>query len=492
MEHIVETKNGKVAGFEENRTLKWFGIPFAKPPVGELRFRRAQAVDSWVGVKDCTKMGCKPCQFAGGIFGKAFGTAHPASEDCLSLNIWAPLNAEKAPVFVWIYGGANHMGETSSPDYFLDSFPRDGIIGVSFNYRVGVFGFYDFSDLSDEFDSNCAPSDMAMALRWIHENIAFFGGDPDNITICGESAGGTAVYTMLATPSVQGCFKKAIAMSGLAGNVTGSRTQQLNRKDFLAALGLKESEINRLKTMPYEQIKLGTDCFFNGKASENPGILLTGPVVDDLVPMRPWEAMESGICKDVACMFGTCRDEGTLFYMGGLAPKSWAEVEKMLSLSGYGDRIDDFRRTYPGRDSRAIKALDRDRMFWADCMRCLLAQSAHNTVYNYRYDFTPVLGRLSGLGATHSMDVCPALDTWAGPMTMFYKGTPKKRVRKVHRELHGAFVNFVKYGEPGVAGWEPYDESRRATWVVDDECHMEYDLGREYFELWKDIDGLYM
>ena len=259
MRLIVNTKHGPVEGFAREGIRRWFGIPFAAPPVGALRFRRARDPESWTEVRPCTRMGCAPIQFAAGPMAETMVVSAPVSEDCLYLNVWAPEQAEKVPVFVYIYGGANHMGEASAPDHDLSAFAREGMVGVSFNYRLGPLGFYNFSRLGPDFDSNCAVSDMIQALKWVHENIAAFGGDPENVTICGESAGGTGVYSLLAAPAARGYFQKAIPMSGLAGNVTTQYIHDLNNALFFDELGLDPGSAAKLKTMPVSELIRGAE-----------------------------------------------------------------------------------------------------------------------------------------------------------------------------------------------------------------------------------------
>lgn len=491
---VVETKYGKVEGFVENGIYKWFGIPFAKPPVGELRFKRSVSPEPWSGVLECKKMGNRPHQFDPEKMLKFMGDIpHPASEDCLTLNIWAPENAEKAPVFVWIYGGANHMGDTVTPSYQLDSFPRHGIIGVSFNYRLGPFGFYDFSRLDSSFDSNCAVSDMILAVRWVKENIEAFGGDPDNITICGESAGGTAVYALLTAPSARGTFSKAIAMSGLPGNVTTYRTHELNNQLFLDKLGIRPNEVAKLKTMSYEEMREAGAYIMDKSNVEYPGIYVTGPVIDDLLPQHPWEALALGNAAGVRCIIGTCRDEGTLFYnvMNGV-PRTWEKVEEMLRNSGCPEKLPLLKKVYGDKNKKkALQQLGGDRLFWADSVKCALAQSRHSTVYSYRFDYASPLLKLIGLGAMHGSDISYALNT----CSMFGKKSPEKRSKKekrLVRAMHGSFVNFIKTGDPNgehlSPSWEPYDEDRRTTYIFNTPCSVEYDPHRKRFEVWKDIE----
>ena len=197
-EYIVQTNSGKVRGYERDGIVEYLGIPYAEAPVGALRFKRSLPKAPWEGVFDAKEYGSPAVQFDEG---KPRG-----SEDCLFVNVQRPPEGEKLPVFVWIHGGGYNTGAASDGIYNGKAFARDGLVFVSFQYRMNVLGFYDFTTFPgcENFDSNCGLSDQILALKWIHENIEFFGGDPNRVTIAGESAGGASVVNMLAVPSVKG------------------------------------------------------------------------------------------------------------------------------------------------------------------------------------------------------------------------------------------------------------------------------------------------
>ncbi|MCV2503275.1 MAG: carboxylesterase family protein, partial [Neisseriaceae bacterium] len=212
MNPIVETNYGKVEGEVTGNLIQWLGVPFAKPPIDELRFKRAQECDKWEGIKSCRSFKRKPIQFIDFILTKI-----PESEDCLHLNIIrSNNNQQKLPVFVWIYGGNFIFGENSDSHYDGSLFAQDGVLFVSINYRLGALGYFDFSIYDNQnFDSNGGFSDQVMALKWIKENIEYFGGDPDNITLAGESAGAISISHLMVAPSTQNLFQKAILQSCL-------------------------------------------------------------------------------------------------------------------------------------------------------------------------------------------------------------------------------------------------------------------------------------
>ncbi|MDG2575888.1 carboxylesterase family protein, partial [Vibrio parahaemolyticus] len=182
MNLIIQTTKGKIEGFETEGVNAWFDIPFGKPPVGDLRFKRAQPVDPWEGVKDCKTYGNDPIQF--------IGVRDKEDEDCLNINVWAPKNANKLPVLVWFYGGGLHYGFNSDLSYDGAHMAASDVIRVNINFRLGPLGYYDFNQFDSSFDTNCTISDQIEGLKWVKENIEAFGGDPDNVTIFGESGGG--------------------------------------------------------------------------------------------------------------------------------------------------------------------------------------------------------------------------------------------------------------------------------------------------------------
>lgn len=490
MTNIRETKYGQVEGFVENGIFKCFGIPFAKPPIGELRFKRAMEPEPWSNIKECKKMSPKPPNFFAKQIMKSKSSIKIESEDCLYLNVWSPEKTEKAPVFVWIYGGANHIGGTSEPEYDLESFANKGIVSVSFNYRVGPLGFYDFSKIDESFDSNCAISDMIRAMNWVHENISEFGGNPENVTICGQSTGGTGVYCLLSSPKAKGTFQKAIAMSGLPSNINTYKTHKLNNELYLKGLKLNKENISKLREMSLEELAVGTKSVFSNNRIY-PGILIPGPVIDDLVPEKPWVALEKGAAKDIKCMFGTCKNEGELFYRLKIVPRSWSDLKAMLEYNNYLDYYNDFKKVYGHKkEKEAMNEVATDRMFLIDTMRCCLNQSKHNTVYSYRFDYQTGLEKILRLNCIHGTDICPALNTWKGAMSTIHKLTSKNRRMQIHDYIHGAFINFIKTGNPnGVVPikWNPYSEDNKESFIFNNECSTVRNHREDVLELWKDL-----
>ena len=276
-----------------------------------------------------------------------------------------------------------------------------------------------------------------------------------------------------------------------ASKVDGATNMQTFWKIKWPSIRIEESDISNLLTMPVEEMIEAGGYVLAHNNIEYPGILITASVIDDLIPWTPWEAMENGNADGVKCIFGTCRDEGKLFYMIKMTPTSWKQVAKMLELNGMSDKLLDIKALYAGMSEKeAMQSLGRDRMFWADSISCTIAQSKNNDTYSYRYDFEPFLTKLLGLRATHGIDVCSGLDTWKGGMSILNFFTSKRRLKKIHKDMHGSFVNFCRSGKPGVIDgvkWEQYTEQNKFTFVYNDKCSKIYNPNEKEYFFWKDI-----
>ena len=261
---IVETRYGKVQGSEQGSISVWKGIPFAQPPTGLRRFRAPQPLEPWMGVREATAFGPMAPQvpeIMGGIAGGADRAAKlpPMSEDCLSLNIWSPdADQERRPVMVWIHGGAFTLGSASDPWYDGTSFAvTHHIVVVTLNYRLGILGFVSLKDLAGEdaaYTGNCGLLDQIAALEWVRENIAAFGGDPDQVTVMGESAGAISIGTLLGMPAAHGLFQRAVLQSGAGSDMTTRSRATKVAQALLAKLGLETSQLSALADVPLEAL----------------------------------------------------------------------------------------------------------------------------------------------------------------------------------------------------------------------------------------------
>ncbi len=488
MNTIVKTKYGKLEGFREDNLIKWFGVPFAKPPIGELRFKRAVECEMWTGVKSCKTHGNRPIQFT-----KAPDTGVSESEDCLYLNIWRPdTEKNKLPVFVWIYGGGFSYGECSDPLYDGSSFARNDVIFVGINYRLGVLGFYDFTpyqNQNEDFDSNCGFSDQLMALRWVKENIEDFGGDSNNITIAGESAGGTSVCHIMASPYAKGLFNKAISQSALPDCLHNSSSAKRNMDMFLNQMKMSQDEVIKLKTMDVNEMKSAAQYVLDNSCLIYPGIFQPGPVIDELIPESSVSACAKGAAKDVSLIIGTNHDEGSVFINMKWFPYNWEMTEKMLELNNCKHRITELKKLYSeyGELANQMNLLAKDRAFLIDAVKTANGQSKYNDVWMYRFDYAPPYLKNKGLNAMHSVEIPIALNTFS----KLWKGTDKNIESKLRFEMHSAWLNFAKYWNPGKFStciWENYDENSGTTLIFDQETYTLNNPEKENFNIWKDIE----
>src|SRR5881227_538669 len=252
---IVETTSGTVRGREKNGIQDFRGIPYAAPPVGELRFRPPQPVEPWNGVRDATAFGPMAMQTQGAMETMFGAPPRPMSEDCLTLNVWTPgLDDARRPVMVWIHGGGFLFGTGATPWYDGRSFARDDIVLVTINYRLGAFGF-----LHIDGQGNNGILDQVAALEWVRDNIAAFGGDPGNVTAFGESAGAMSVGTLLGLPAAKGLFVKAIPESGAGHSAKTEAEAGAIAGEFLAEIGVDPGPgvIDRLRAVPADKLLEG-------------------------------------------------------------------------------------------------------------------------------------------------------------------------------------------------------------------------------------------
>lgn len=497
MDTKVKTKYGWIEGLNKDGLNKWLGIPFAEPPIDKLRFKRARESQNWEGTKPCIKHGNKPIQFSPVKSKKTPKyLSAPESEDCLYLNIWRPNNEEqKLPVFVWIYGGGFSVGECSDPIYDGSALAKNDVIFIGFNYRVGVLGFYDFTIYNkDEFESNCGLSDQIMALRWIKENIERFGGDPNNITIAGESAGAASVCNLLVAPTAKGLFHKAISQSGLPGCVHTTNSTKKNMDLFMLEMKLEPNRVLELKTLPVESMKEPCSYVQANSCSLYPGIFQQGPVIDDLLPKSSVTALSNGIDVGVKLIIGTNHDEGSLFIMSKWFPHNWEMVKRMCEENNCKDKFSELQELYHNQGSvkNQMNLLGRDRAFLIDSVKVADGVSKHQDVWMYRFDYAPVILKLLGLNAMHGCEVPITLNTITAPgfLSKVWMFSSRKVRKKLVQDMNGTWINFVKHGDPNIDfeyEWPKYDEENRKTFVFNTQNVIENNPSKQNFQVWNDI-----
>ncbi len=443
------------------------GIPFAAPPTGANRWRAPQPVARWDGVRDATEFGLRCTQ--GGFGGPGGNNAPPSGEDCLYLNVWttAASSDDKRPVMLWIYGGGFTGGAGSESRYDGEGLAKKGAVVVTFNYRLGSLGFFSHPELSRESShhssGNYGMLDALAALGWVQRNIATFGGDPDNVTIFGESAGAIMVAALVGSPEAEGLFGRAISQSGAWMGLGMAQMSTLARAEEAGAAGAEElgaSSIAELRAKPAEEILRG--------------IRSAGIVVDGyLVPEDLSKTFAAGRQRPVDVLVGSNRDEGTFFQFGGAQT---AEQFKVNASGRFADEAPAFLEIYPAdSDAQANEsylASFSDEAAWH--MRTFANRQAAIGKSAYVYYFTHVPPSLPGRpsrGATHVAEVAYMFDHLQDGLD--WTDTD----RKLADTMSSYWVNFARTGDPngpGLPVWQKFGTmpADRAI-VLGDTVHME-------------------
>jgi para-nitrobenzyl esterase len=494
---IVETRYGKVQGYEQGAISLWKGIPFAQPPTGSRRFRAQQPPKPWTGVRQANTFSPMAPQvpemgasMVGALGAERGVDQRPMSEDCLYLNIWSPgADHEKRPVMVYIHGGAFTLGSASDPWYDGTSFAANhNIVVVTLNYRLGILGFVSLQDLAGAeagYTANCALLDQIAALTWVRENIAAFGGDPDQVTVMGESAGAMSIGALLGMPAAHGLFQRAILQSGAAGNLnTRPQATQIARA-LLAKLGLETTQLSALAEVPLStllqvQPELGR---------EFGGVRAYSPVIDgETLPQHPLAMIAQGSAAHVAILAGTNRDEWRLFAMLSGGPQVDAELLRQL----FGDEGEPALALYTQARADRSKELAwidimSDLVFRMPAIRLAEGQVQQGApVWMYRFDWeSPAFGGV--LGAAHAMDIPFVWNTLDTPLSRMFTGDSPNR-QPLAGLMHAAWASFIRSGTPAAAllpAWPPYDLERRATMLFSDAPHVVDDPQGQVRALWK-------
>jgi len=441
--------SGTAGSTPEMRIYK--GIPYAAPPVGNLRWRAPQPAPHWDGVRKAEALG-SPCL-----------PNMRGSEDCLYLNVWtaAKSASEKHPVMVWIYGGGFNTGSASQPDYDGGNLAKKGVVVVTFNYRLGPFGFFSHPELTKESDRGASGNqglmDMVAALQWVQKNIAAFGGDPRKVTIFGESAGSMAVADLMASPQAKGLFIRAIGESGGLMGLSIGRMRSLvdsEQAGVKAAETLGAKSLAELRAQPAEAIQ---------KAARGAGAIVDGW----FLPVDTDTAFLQGKQNAVPVLVGSNKDEGTFFLQPTTADKFREQAQRR-----FGDLADSFLRIYPaGSDEEANASALRAFADEAGWMMRTWARDEVKTgkTKAYLYFFTheppatPGRGRGGrGRGATHVAEV-----------PYVFQNQNNRPWTDVDHQLSDTmssyWVNFATNGDPngkGLPKWPAFDENKNPAPIV--------------------------
>jgi para-nitrobenzyl esterase len=471
----VNAPCGPIQGREKEDVLLFCGIPYAKPPVENLRFKAPQPLAPFSEPYSALKFGPAAPQLSGG--GMTDSASVRWNENCLTLNITAPIqacakdNKTKRAVLVWIHGGAYRTGQGAIPWYNGTSFALKGnIVVVSINYRLGALGFADLTHLGEDFVTSNVNGilDQIAALKWVRDNIGAFGGDANQVTIAGESAGGFSVGTLIACQEAKGLFHRAIPQSGAAHHTLNKAAAIKVTQQFMAALG--ENDSIGLLAASADQI-LAAQATTANYFESGPGTVNSlGTAVSafypvhgtQLLPVDPLTAISKGVGCEVAVLTGTNADETTLWSSDNVDKN---KLQAIASGFAATTALETYKKTRPEADAQALSvALTTDHMFRIPAIRMLEARLPH-TENNWLYQFNWRSRAFEGkLGATHALEIPFAFDNLERAGVNLFLG-PGDKPQHVADIMHEAWTKFINEGSPG---WPVYELEHRSTMCFDD------------------------
>ena len=487
----ASTTLGTVRGTWQRGVARFAGIPYAAPPVGDLRFRPPVPPAPWPDVRPATQFGPVAPQnpsLMEALFG---GEAEQWDEDCLHLNVWTPDPEPDTPlpVMVWIHGGGFEMGSGSSPLYDGTSFAQDGVVLVTVNYRLGAFGFLELGEIDPTRagSGNLGLLDQVAALEWVRDNIASFGGDASQVTIFGESAGAMSVSLLLSMPTANGLFHRVIAQSGAASAARTPALAAADTLEFLATAGLGSLE-ELLAAEPATLLAAHATMAATRVADPEAVIERTGnplaflsfrPVADDLaVPSDPVAAVAGGAAAGVSLLIGTNSEEWKLFAMMSPPPADEAGLHQRAALvvTDPDEALEVYRGEQPGASVAELEcALLTDLVFRIPAVQLADAQSAHAPVHQYLWTWgSTAFGGM--IGAAHAIEIPFVFDLVEDQRLHVFVGpdAPKQLARATHE----AWVAFAREGTPAADGlpeWPTVDRPGRPVMVLDTEPQLASD-----------------
>lgn len=460
---VVQTAAGALRGTTEGGVGVWRGVPYAEQPVGPRRFRAPAPQRPWTGVRDAVEHGPLPPQgktFVGG------GRDDPKARDeaCLTLTVWSPDTAARLPVMVWIPGGAFIYGAGQFQFYNGSRLAANGnVVVVNVTYRIGVFGGFELGSLGDGFDDNLCLRDQIAALQWVAENISAFGGDPDRVTVFGESAGATSVLALLASPAAAGLFHRAIAQSPALPLIADYQTRAEQAEQFLQEIDVAPAD---LKGLPQRRLRRAAGLIQLRSAAATPTLAhgLTHGV--DLLPHHPVEAARRGSLPGIPLIVGTNTDEASMFAWSKppMLPTTRANIDHYFARRDEAAK-DRVLAAYPGYPRRrALVDIGADAMFTAPTWAFADAHTAHSDTYVYRYGHMPTTLRALRLGATHGSEIVHVHHSYDSYLGRKLHPLGRRLPPAVGRRMQRTWLQFATADRP--EPWSRYELDRRATLVI--------------------------
>ncbi|HME47331.1 carboxylesterase/lipase family protein [Mycobacterium sp.] len=500
---VIETTYGPVRGIDDSRVRVWKGIRYAAAPLGELRFRAPEPPERWTEVADATQFG--PVCPQPPLPNIPLDLGAPQGEDCLRLNIWASSGTEPGdakPVMVWLHGGAYVLGSSSQPLYDGRVLASSGdVVVVTLNYRLGALGFLDLSSFNGprrRFDSNTGLRDVLAALHWVRDNIAAFGGDPERVTLFGESAGGGIVTTLLTSPAAEGLFASAIAQSSPATSVYDRGRARRVAECILGKLGIHASDAGQLFHVPIAAILAASKEVFDEVPVRNPGTLAFVPIVDgDLLNDYPVKLAREGRSHPVPLIIGTNKHEAALFrwMKSPLMPITPHAITSMVAeIAAEQPDLQLPTEEQIGSAYAGMRVRARGLSIASDVgfrMPSVWLAEGHSTVapvYLYRFDWSTPMLKLLQVGAAHAMELPYVWGNLSGPKDISLKLGGVKNAKAVSQRVRTRWINFATQakptGPPGEPEWTPYLETDRACLIINKRDTVVHDIDAHIRAAW--------
>ncbi len=485
MTYRIETESGALVGRMDGEAIAFLGVPYAKPPIDQRRFRAPEPCTPWTGERDALQVGPAAPQYPSPL---SHGLTY--DEDCLYLNVWTPaLDGAKRPVMFWIHGGAFISGSGGEEAYNGALLSRRAdVVVVTINYRLGALGFAHVGDvLGVEADSNNGLRDQIMALSWVRKHIDRLGGDPENITLFGQSAGAMSVSLLMSAPSAKGMFKRAIVQSGSAHMATTRDDANRMAEVMLQHLQIDKQNAQTLWQRPFKdiqraQLKCLKETIMRGTtgAMQSMKEMTLVPFGDgDLLPVDPFAAISDGAARDIDLMIGTTTDEWNFWLYLVDQGKLSIDEATLLKLVDRraGGHAEHLVRSYRAGDLASASpievftAIESDRVFTIPAIRLAEAQSRHReTVHAYLFDWRSQA--FSGaFGSPHAIDLPFVFGNFETAIAAAFVGD-SEAAEQLSCSVMDAWTDFARDGRAGwsnVGPWPRFDTQTRATlWIGTD------------------------
>ncbi len=489
----VETRYGRIRGSESGGILSFRGVPYAAALSGTRRFLPPERPDPWTGTFEATRPGASAPQLSMPVFRWINLAGGRPGDDCLSLNVWTPgLDAARRPVLVWIHGGGFLVGSGSTPLYRgHDLALRGDAVVVTINYRLGALGYAHLGAvLGKDFAWNLGVRDQIAALEWVRDHADRFGGDPNNVTVFGQSAGAMSVAALLAAPRARALFRRAICMSGAGDHVLDADDARRVAAAFVEALGGPPPTHEALARIPLERILRAQNDVMT-RMSDLQKLMVFLPAVDgDLIPEQPLAALRRGAAAGIPILTGSTLEEWKLFRLvdGGIGRFRWTDADRLFAqaLSGLPGAPDgrsareQFLEALGTRSAArqpysVWSAFQSARVFHHASARLAEAQHAGGgRVHSYLFTWRPPALRRS-LGACHALDIPFVFGSTGHPLARPLTGISAVAPR-LSRRIQHSWLRFARDGEPGherLPVWPRYEPERRATMILGRECTLD-------------------